>query len=136
MDWTLDNDCNPIWLRKLAGVLIPLSWLLAGAIWTVIHRGQNVADWIVLGWSSFLLAAFWLRYRSGKVGTLGWEFTFGMFLMSGVIPVMELLRSTAHKDSNWWAWNATFLLWFLPTAISYIRHFYFHSNKKTEQSSV
>jgi hypothetical protein len=132
MDLTLDKDYNPIWLCKLAGVLFPSIGLLAAAVWVGINKAQSATDWVVLGWCSFLLLAFWLRYRSGKVASLGWEFTFGTFLTFGV----ALMVPVAHRDWNWWAQAAYVGFCFFPTAIKYVRHFYFPSNRNSEQPGI
>jgi hypothetical protein len=132
LDWTLDKDSNPIWLCKAAGVLYPSFLLVAGFVWAVVHKGRNPTDWVIIGWCSSLLLAFWLRYRSGKVASLFEEFLFGSLLTSAVV----IFPPTAHHDRNWWSMVVYFGVCFLGAAIKYVRLFYFHPNSKPEQRGI
>lgn len=131
MDWRLDKDCNPIWLCKAAGVLYPSFLLLFGVVWAGVHRGRNAADWAVIGWCSFMLLVFWLRYRSGKVASLGSEFLFGSFLTCGALIALPIQR---HERE--WSLIGYFGLCFISAAIKYVRVFYFPPKKSPQQQGI
>jgi hypothetical protein len=131
MDWTLDKDCNPVWLCKLAGVLSPAFMLVVGAVAAVVHRGQSGTDWAVIGWCLSIFISFWLRYRSGKVASLAWEFSFGALLTNGVLTLFAL----AHR--SWWSMEVFFGFCIVPiVAIKYVRHFYFSSSQTSQQPGI
>jgi hypothetical protein len=74
----LDKDFNPIWFCEVAGLLFLALLLVPFVVWVAVHGGRNLAEWAMIAWCSFLLFAFWLRYQSGKVTSLLWEFHYGM----------------------------------------------------------
>jgi len=132
MEEKLDKDFNPMWLCKTAGFLFPSLILIGEFVAAVVHKGRSGGDWILMGWCSVLLLAFWFRYQSDKVESAFWEFMFGAFLAEGPM-YFSIAPVTRTRD---WSGIVFFSTFFIVAAVKYVRRFYFPPARKEGKSGA
>jgi hypothetical protein len=131
MRTTLDAGTGVPWDAVVAGAALPSLTLTLEIIIIATQHGFGAFTWLSTSWLVVLLLAFAIRYRTGKVASLAWEFHFGMWL--GCAPII-ILGLALNRERYKWIEIAVFAFAFIFNLVRYVRLFHLSTDTLKAES--